>query len=73
MNNTDLFDFIFVDRYKEQKILENYLITSTDSTLWIYGKQGFGKTELTGYDAMYYFFRTFAPFYVKNCGQIERI
>ena len=49
MNNTDLFDFIFVDRYKEQKILENYLITSTDSTLWIYGKQGFGKTEFVTY------------------------
>ena len=31
------------------------------------------KKKLTGYDAMYYFFRTFAPFYVKNCGQIERI
>ena len=31
------------------------------------------KKKLTGYDVMCYFFRTFAPFYVKNCGQIERI
>ena len=29
------------------------------------------KKKLTGYDAMYYFFRTFAPFYVKNCGQMK--
>lgn len=44
MKTTELFDFRFVDRNKEQIILNNFFQSGADNTLWIKGKSGLGKT-----------------------------
>lgn len=53
MVNTDLFNFKFVDREIERKIVENFILTShVDKVLWVHGKSGVGKTELIKYFTM---------------------
>jgi len=58
MDNTSLFNFEFVDRYKERKIFSKYVTSKeTQEILWVTGKRGMGKTrfvkqmlfELTSY------------------------
>lgn len=44
MNNTNLFDFEFTDRSKEQYKLTNFLQNPEDKVLWVYGKSGTGKS-----------------------------
>lgn len=43
-NNTELFEFEFMDRQKEQDVLQNFLCDFSSSVLWIYGKSGTGKS-----------------------------
>lgn len=43
-DNTDLFQFEFTDREKEQAILQNFLCNHQSKALWIYGKSGTGKS-----------------------------
>lgn len=46
MNTTSLFNFEFVDRYKERKIFSNYISTCiNEQILWISGERGVGKTR----------------------------
>lgn len=45
MKTTDLFDFRFVDRINEKKILEAFLSRKSENVLWIKGYHGFGKTN----------------------------
>lgn len=49
MNNTDLFNFLFVDRSNEKLKLDKFLRIPTYTILWIKGKRGFGKTEFLKY------------------------
>lgn len=44
IDNTALFQFEFMDRKKEQAILQNFLDNHSSKVLWIYGKSGTGKT-----------------------------
>lgn len=49
MLNTDIFDFEFVDRTEEKKIIDDYLDFKKNTghyVLWICGKSGVGKTFL---------------------------
>lgn len=46
MDTTSLFDFEFVDRYKERKIFFNYATTrNSKEIMWVTGKRGMGKTR----------------------------
>lgn len=49
MNTTDLFNFPFVDRTREQERLNNFLSNVSSNTLWIKGEHGLGKTEFFKY------------------------
>ena len=49
MKTTELFDFHFVDRYNEQKVLKNFLSDPMEYVLWIKGERGLGKTEFLNY------------------------
>lgn len=49
MNTTELFNFRFVDRQREQDILNNFFINKSESTLWIKGSRGLGKTTFFNY------------------------
>ena len=49
MLNTELFDFKFVDRENEQKILNNFFMNKMEKTLWIKGLSGMGKTTFFNY------------------------
>ena len=50
MENTDLFNFRFVDREIEREIVRNFLISSNvNKIMWIHGESGVGKTELVSY------------------------
>lgn len=44
VDNTELFQFEFVDRQNEQAILNNFLCNHFSKVLWIYGKSGTGKS-----------------------------
>lgn len=44
MNNTDLFEFVFVDRENETKQIKKILKEKTQNVIWIYGKHGVGKS-----------------------------
>lgn len=45
MEQTELFDFSFVDREREKQIFKNFMLNSTKEILWISGNRGVGKTE----------------------------
>lgn len=46
MNTTSLFNFEFVDRYKERKIFLNYATErNIQQIMWVTGKRGMGKTR----------------------------
>ena len=49
MNTTELFDFSFVDREREQIIFNNFILESPKTVLWIDGKRGVGKTQFVTY------------------------
>lgn len=49
METSELFNFQFVDRNKEQKILNNFFQNITEQTLWIKGDSGLGKTTFFNY------------------------
>lgn len=50
MTNKDLFNFKFVDREIERKLICNFLLDSkSDKILWVHGESGVGKTELIKY------------------------
>ncbi len=49
MKTTELFNFRFVDRVREQEELNNFFMNKSDSTLWIKGDSGFGKTTFFNY------------------------
>ena len=49
MKTSDLFNFQFVDRSKEQKIINNFFQNITGKTLWIKGESGLGKTAFFNY------------------------
>lgn len=49
MKTTELFDFRFVDRKREQEILNNFFENKTETTLWIKGDGGLGKTTFFNY------------------------
>ena len=50
MDNTDLFNFKFVDREIERKVIRQFLTdANVDKVLWISGESGVGKTELIKY------------------------
>lgn len=44
MDTTELFEFCFVDREQERQILNNFFNNKQETTLWIKGASGFGKT-----------------------------
>lgn len=44
IDNTALFQFEFMDRQKEQEVLQNFLCNHYPKVLWIYGKSGIGKS-----------------------------
>lgn len=46
MDTTSLFNFEFVDRYKERKIFSNYATSrNIQQIMWVTGKRGMGKTR----------------------------
>lgn len=46
MDTTSLFNFEFVDRYKERKIFSNYATSrNVQQIMWVTGKRGMGKTR----------------------------
>lgn len=49
MKTTELFNFRFVDRKKEQEKLKRFFADNLESTLWIKGKSGLGKTTFFNY------------------------
>lgn len=49
MRTPELFDFQFVDRNEERKILNNFFQNVTEQTLWIKGDSGLGKTTFFNY------------------------
>lgn len=49
MKTTELFNFRFVDRVREQEELNSFFMNDTDNTLWIKGDSGFGKTTFFNY------------------------
>lgn len=49
MKTTELFNFRFVDRKREQEILNKFFINKSESTLWIKGSRGLGKTTFFNY------------------------
>lgn len=49
MEQTELFDFSFVDREREKQIFKNFMLNSTKEILWISGNRGVGKTEFINY------------------------
>lgn len=49
MKTTELFNFRFVDRKREQEILHNFFSNKSESTLWIKGARGLGKTTFFNY------------------------
>ena len=50
MNNIELFNFKFVDREIERKLIKKLISASSiDKILWIHGESGVGKTELMKY------------------------
>lgn len=56
MNTTELFKFRFVDREHERDIISNFFDNKKETTLWIKGASGFGKT-------------TFFNYMFENCSQ----
>lgn len=56
MNTTELFNFRFVDREHERDIITNFFNNKKETTLWIKGSSGFGKT-------------TFFNYMFENCNQ----
>lgn len=66
MKTSELFDFQFVDRNKEQKVLNNFFQNRTEQTLWIKGNSGLGKT--TFFNFVYSNWRNYCLCYVNiNC------
>ena len=49
MNTTDLFKFQFVNRNREQDILNLFFSDKSENTLWIKGESGMGKTTFFNY------------------------
>ena len=49
MDATQLFNFRFVDREHEREVLNNFFINNSESTLWIKGNSGIGKTTFFKY------------------------
>ena len=49
MDTTELFEFCFVDREQERQILNNFFNNKQETTLWIKGASGFGKTTFFNY------------------------
>lgn len=49
MKTTELFNFPFVDRTYERDIINNFFNNKSETTLWIKGASGFGKTTFFNY------------------------
>jgi len=49
MNNTQLFDFSFVDRTNERVVFKEFFKNKVEKTLWINGDRGVGKTTFFSY------------------------
>lgn len=49
MDTTELFEFCFVDREQERQILNNFFNNKQETTLWIKGASGLGKTTFFNY------------------------
>lgn len=50
MKSNEIFNFIFVDRFNERQIIENYITTDNETDLlWLQGERGIGKTRLINY------------------------
>lgn len=63
MKTTELFDFRFVDRNKEQAILNNFFQNGAENTLWIKGESGLGKT--TFFNFVYRNWKNYSLCYVN--------
>ena len=46
MLSTDIFEFEFVDRIDERKIIDDFLINNYHVALWLHGERGIGKSFL---------------------------
>ena len=49
MKTTELFNFPFVDRIYERDAINNFFNIKKETTLWIKGSSGFGKTTFFNY------------------------
>ncbi|MCM1425524.1 MAG: P-loop NTPase fold protein, partial [Eubacterium sp.] len=68
MEQTELFDFSFVDREREQQIFKNFMSNADKKILWISGDRGVGKSEFITYMTATYEKYSFVYYDVKeNC------
>ena len=65
MNTPELFDFSFVDRNREQKIFNNFILNSNKNVLWIDGKRGVGKTQFVKHTIKQHANYSFAYYDIK--------
>lgn len=73
MEQTELFDFSFVDRAREQQIFKNFMSGSKKEILWISGKRGVGKSEFIKYMVSSYKQYSFVYYDVKGSCKNEDI
>lgn len=66
MEQTELFDFSFVDREREQQIFKNFISGSEKKILWINGNRGVGKSEFIKYMISAYEHYSFVYYDVKE-------
>ena len=64
INNTELFEFEFVDRENERKILKDFLDDCKDRILWVYGESGVGKSFFV--EQILKTVNDFTPIHIKN-------